>query len=43
MTSVVNVTADNSNYFRLIYLDTNRVSREEGCLPTFDVVNCILK
>ena len=34
--SVVNVTAD-------ISLDTSRVSREEVCLPSFDVVNCVLK
>ena len=29
--------------FRLISLDTNRVSREEVCLPSFEVVNCRLK
>ena len=39
--SVVNVTAD-VNDFRLISLDTNRVSREEVCLPSFEVVNCRL-
>ena len=39
--SVLNVTADND--FRLISLDTNRVSREEVCLPSFDVVNWLLK
>ena len=26
-----------------ISLDTIRVSREEVCLPSFDVVNCLLK
>ena len=36
--SVVNVTAE-INDFCLIYLDTNRVSREEVC----EVVNCRLK
>ena len=40
--SVVNVTAD-INDFRFISLDTSRVSREEVCLPCFDVVNCLLK
>ena len=40
--SVVNVTAE-VKYFRLISLDTNRVSREEVCLPNFEVVNCRLK
>ena len=40
--SVVNVTAE-AKYFRLISLDTNRVSREEVCLPSFEVVNCRLK
>ena len=40
--SVVNVTADVKD-FRLISLDTNRVSREEVCLPSFEVVNCRLK
>ena len=40
--SVVNVTAD-INDFRLIYLDTSRVSREEVYLPSYDVVNCLLK
>ena len=39
---VVNDTADINN-FRLIFLDTSRVSREEVCLPSFDVVNCLLK
>ena len=39
--SVVNVTAEVNN-FRLISLDTNRVSREEVCLPRFEVVNCRL-
>ena len=27
---------------RFISLDTIRVSREEVCLPSFDVVNCLL-
>ena len=40
--SVVNVTADITD-FRFISLDTSRVSREEMCLPRFDVVNCLLK
>ena len=40
--SVVNVTAD-INDFRFISLDTLRVSQEEVCLPSFDVVNCLLK
>ena len=40
--SVVNVT-DEVKYFRLICLDTNRVSQEEVCLPSFEVVNCRLK
>ena len=40
--SFVNVTAD-IIYFCLISLDTSRVSREEVCLPRFDVVNCLLK
>ena len=40
--SIVNVTAEVNN-FRLISLDTNRVSREEVCLPSFEVVNCLLK
>ena len=40
--SVVNVTAE-VNDFRLISLDTNRVSREEVYLPSFEVVNCRLK
>ena len=40
--SVVNVTADIID-FRLISLDPSRVSREEVCLPSFDVVNCLLK
>ena len=39
--SVVNVTAE-VNDSRLISLDTNRVSREEVCLPSFEVVNCRL-
>ena len=39
---VLNVTAD-INDFRFISLDTIRVSREEVCLPSFDVVNCLLK
>ena len=34
--SVVNVTAEVKD-FRLISLDTNRVSREEVCLPSFEV------
>ena len=33
--SVVNVTAEVNDY-RLISLDTNRVSREEVCLPSRD-------
>ena len=40
--SVVNVTAG-VNDSRLISLNTSRVSREEVCLPRFDVVNCRLK
>ena len=40
--SVVNVTAEVKD-FRLISLGTNRVSREEVCLPSFEVVNCRLK
>ena len=40
--SVVNVTAE-VIYFRLISLDTNQVSREEVCLPSFEVVNCRLR
>ena len=40
--SLVNVTAD-INDFRFISLDTSRVSREEVCLPSFNVVNCLLK
>ena len=40
--SVVNVTAE-VNDFRLISLDTNRFSRQEVCLPSFEVVNCRLK
>ena len=39
---VVNVTAE-VNDFRLISQDTNRVSREEVCLPSFEVMNCRLK
>ena len=39
--SVVIVMAE-VNDFRLISLDTNRVSREEVCLPSFEVVNCRL-
>ena len=39
---VVNVTAEVKD-FRLISLDTNRVSREEVCLPSFELVNCRLK
>ena len=39
---VVNVTAEVKD-FRLISLDTNLVSREEVCLPSFEVVNCRLK
>ena len=35
--SVVNVT-DEVNDFRLISLDTNRVSRGEVCLPSFEVI-----
>ena len=40
--SVVNVTAEVKD-FRLISLDTDRVSREEVCLSSFEVVNCRLK
>ena len=40
--SVINVTAE-INKFRLITLDTNRVSQEKVCLPIFEVVNCRLK
>ena len=40
--AVVNVTAD-INDFRFISIDTSRVSREEVCLPSFDVVTCLLK
>ena len=40
--TVVNVTAD-VNDFRILFLDISRVSREEVCLPSFDVVNCLLK
>ena len=40
--SVVNVTAEVKD-FRLTSLDTNRVSREEVCLPSFEVGNCRLK
>ena len=40
--SVVNATAEVKD-FRLIPLDTNRVSREEVCLPSHEVVNCQLK
>ena len=40
--SVVNVTAE-VNDFRLISLDTKRVSREEVCLLIFEVVICQLK
>ena len=40
--SIVNITAE-VKYFRLISLDTNRVSREEVCLPRFELVNCRLK
>ena len=39
--SVVNITAVSLG-FRRTSLDTNRVSREELCLPSFDVVNCSL-
>ena len=35
--SSINVTAD-INDFRLISLDTSRVSREEVCLPSIAVV-----
>ena len=31
------------NNFHMISLDTNRISREEACLPSFDVVICWLK
>ena len=40
--SVVNLTAE-VNDFRLISLDINRVSREEVCLPSSEVVYCRLK
>ena len=40
--SGVNVSADVNDYC-LIYLDTSRVSWEEVCLSSFDVVNCLLK
>ena len=40
--SVVNVSAD-VNDFHLISLDTSWVSQKEVCLPSFDVVNCLLK
>ena len=40
--SVVNDTHVVNN-FRLISLDTNRVSREEVCLSSFEVVKCRLK
>ena len=40
--SVVNVTAE-VNDFRLISLCTNRFSREEVCLPSFEMLNCRLK
>ena len=40
--SVVNVTTD-INDFRFISLDIIRVSREDICLTSFDVVNCLLK
>ena len=40
--SVVNVTAEVKD-FRLISPDTNQVSREEVCLPSFEVVNSQLK
>ena len=40
--SVLNVTADINNCC-LISLDAIRVSREEVCLSSFDVVNCLLK
>ena len=36
--SIVNVTAE-INDFCFISLDTNRVSREEVCLPSFEVAN----
>ena len=39
---VVNVTAE-VKYFRLISLDTNWVSRQEVCLPSFEVGDCRLK
>ena len=40
--SVMKVTAE-VNDFRLISLDTIRVSRKDACLPSFEVVNCRLK
>ena len=39
---VLNVTAEVKD-LPLISLDTNRVSREEVCLLSFEVVNCRLK
>ena len=39
--SVLNVTVD-VNDLCLIFLDTSRLSREEVCMPSFDVVNCLL-
>ena len=39
---VVKVTVD-INDFRFISLDTSWVSREEVCLPSFNVVKCLLK
>ena len=37
--SVVNVTAEVKD-FHLISLYTDRVSREEACMSSFEVVNC---
>ena len=39
--SVVNVAAVSCDFF-LASLDTYRVSCEEECMPSFDVVNCLL-
>ena len=39
--AVVNIGAVSCDFF-LASLDTYRVSREEECMPSFDVVNCLL-
>ena len=39
--SAVNVSAISIGFF-LVYLVTNRVSLEEECLPSFEVLNCLL-